>query len=389
MAVALWRPPGAGRRARQRRPPHGRRARCARCGGVGRGRPGRTATCPGATRSGSPPSWPSSCLGRHRRVACPSPRRPSAARTDRARAVAGGRHRRHVARGQVVDEDALIDALRSRHLLGAPSTERRRAAAGDSALWTSTRPALPNSASTPSRPRTPRWSTCSSTTSTASWVAPRCATGITPNRLLRSRAGSLDPAGSWRAPAPPGHRGAWVRRRRSCGSAETLTGSAIDHLAHCRQTTTADRRPRPVVPASGGDPVSQGKVNVAVVAQALGGARPHPGLAARRARGGHGRGRHRPGCGGRAADTLPSGPLPITRGLADPDIDVVDVATGNHAHFEGPWRPRRGQARAVREAVHSDFRQTRRAADWRPRRGCGPSSGFTSDTPRPSSTPST
>jgi predicted dehydrogenase len=81
-----------------------------------------------------------------------------------------------------------------------------------------------------------------------------------------------------------------------------------------------------------------------------------------------------------AADTfaIPAHYTDYREALADPDIDVVDVATGNHAHFEVSMAAlEAGKHVLCEKPVHSDYRQTRRAAELAASKGLRTKLGFT------------
>ena len=64
--------------------------------------------------------------------------------------------------------------------------------------------------------------------------------------------------------------------------------------------------------------------------------------------------------------------------LADPEIDVLDVATGNDAHFELSMAGlEAGKHVLCEKPVHHDARETRRAADLAARQGVKTKLGFT------------
>jgi predicted dehydrogenase len=64
--------------------------------------------------------------------------------------------------------------------------------------------------------------------------------------------------------------------------------------------------------------------------------------------------------------------------LDDPDIDVVDVVTGNRPHFEISWEAlQAGKHVLCEKPVHPDYRQTRRAAELAAARGLRTKVGFT------------
>jgi predicted dehydrogenase len=64
--------------------------------------------------------------------------------------------------------------------------------------------------------------------------------------------------------------------------------------------------------------------------------------------------------------------------LDDPSIDVIDVATGNEAHFQVSWDAlAAGKHVLCEKPVHRDARQTRRAADLAASRGLKTKLGFT------------
>ena len=75
--------------------------------------------------------------------------------------------------------------------------------------------------------------------------------------------------------------------------------------------------------------------------------------------------------------------------LDDPDIDVIDVVTGNQPHFQISWDAlTAGKHVLCEKPVHTDYRKTRQAAELAASaRGCGPSSASPSATPRRSGTP--
>jgi predicted dehydrogenase len=64
--------------------------------------------------------------------------------------------------------------------------------------------------------------------------------------------------------------------------------------------------------------------------------------------------------------------------LEDPDIDVVDVVTGNRPHFEISWAALQGGKHVLCEKpVHPDYRKTRQAADLAAAKGLKTKVGFT------------
>jgi predicted dehydrogenase len=64
--------------------------------------------------------------------------------------------------------------------------------------------------------------------------------------------------------------------------------------------------------------------------------------------------------------------------LDDPDIDVVDVVTGNRPHFQVSWDAlSAGKHVLCEKPVHMDFRKTREAADLATERGLRTKLGFT------------
>jgi predicted dehydrogenase len=64
--------------------------------------------------------------------------------------------------------------------------------------------------------------------------------------------------------------------------------------------------------------------------------------------------------------------------LADPDIDVVDVVTGNRPHFQVSWDAlSAGKHVLCEKPVHADYRQTRAAAQLATDRGVRTKLGFT------------
>src|ERR1700729_4064817 len=64
--------------------------------------------------------------------------------------------------------------------------------------------------------------------------------------------------------------------------------------------------------------------------------------------------------------------------LGDPDIDVVDVVTGNRPHFQVSWDAlAAGKHVLCEKPVHADYRQTRAAAALAAERGVRTKLGFT------------
>src|SRR5215471_11431106 len=64
--------------------------------------------------------------------------------------------------------------------------------------------------------------------------------------------------------------------------------------------------------------------------------------------------------------------------LGDPDIDVIDVVTGNRPHFQISWDAlSAGKHVLCEKPVHTDYRQTRRAADLAAATGLRTKLGFT------------
>jgi predicted dehydrogenase len=64
--------------------------------------------------------------------------------------------------------------------------------------------------------------------------------------------------------------------------------------------------------------------------------------------------------------------------LDDPDIDVVDVVTGNRPHFEISWNAlRAGKHVLCEKPVHPDYRKTIQAADMAAAKGLKTKVGFT------------
>jgi predicted dehydrogenase len=64
--------------------------------------------------------------------------------------------------------------------------------------------------------------------------------------------------------------------------------------------------------------------------------------------------------------------------LEDPDIDVVDVVTGNRPHFEISWAAlQAGKHVLCEKPVHPDYRKTRQAADLAAAKGLKTKVGFT------------
>ena len=64
--------------------------------------------------------------------------------------------------------------------------------------------------------------------------------------------------------------------------------------------------------------------------------------------------------------------------LSDPDIDVIDVVTGNRPHFQVSWDAlEAGKHVLCEKPVHNDYLQTRRAADLAKEKGLKTKLGFT------------
>jgi predicted dehydrogenase len=64
--------------------------------------------------------------------------------------------------------------------------------------------------------------------------------------------------------------------------------------------------------------------------------------------------------------------------LADPDVDIIDVAAGNNAHFEVSYAAiEAGKHVLCEKPVHSDYRQTRKASDLALSKGLRTKLGFT------------
>src|SRR2546429_1928143 len=64
--------------------------------------------------------------------------------------------------------------------------------------------------------------------------------------------------------------------------------------------------------------------------------------------------------------------------LADPDIDVIDVVTGNRPHFQISWDAlMAGKHVLCEKPVHTDYRKTRQAAALAAERGLRTKLGFT------------
>src|ERR1700735_3143976 len=64
--------------------------------------------------------------------------------------------------------------------------------------------------------------------------------------------------------------------------------------------------------------------------------------------------------------------------LDDPSIDVIDVATGNEAHFQASWDAlEAGKHVLCEKPVHRDARQTKRAAELAASKGLKTKLGFT------------
>jgi len=64
--------------------------------------------------------------------------------------------------------------------------------------------------------------------------------------------------------------------------------------------------------------------------------------------------------------------------LGDPDIDVIDVVTGNRRHFQISWDAlTAGKHVLCEKPVHTDYRKTRQAAALATERGLRTKLGFT------------
>src|SRR5262249_6433003 len=64
--------------------------------------------------------------------------------------------------------------------------------------------------------------------------------------------------------------------------------------------------------------------------------------------------------------------------LDDPDIDVIDVVTGNRPHFQVSWDAlQAGKHVLCEKPVHPDYRKTRKAADLAAAKGLQTKVGFT------------
>ena len=64
--------------------------------------------------------------------------------------------------------------------------------------------------------------------------------------------------------------------------------------------------------------------------------------------------------------------------LDDPDIDVIDVVTGNRPHFQVSWDAlSAGKHVLCEKPVHTDYRKTRQAAELAAARGLRTKLGFT------------
>src|SRR5258708_30168067 len=64
--------------------------------------------------------------------------------------------------------------------------------------------------------------------------------------------------------------------------------------------------------------------------------------------------------------------------LDDPDIDVIDVVTGDRPHFEISWDAlQAGKHLLCEKPAHPDYRLTRQAADRRAAKGLQTKLGFT------------
>lgn len=79
-----------------------------------------------------------------------------------------------------------------------------------------------------------------------------------------------------------------------------------------------------------------------------------------------------------AAFGVPVAVTDYRRVLDDPSVDVIDVATGNEAHFQVSWSAlEAGKHVLCEKPVHHDARQTRRAADLARSKGLKTKLGFT------------
>jgi len=76
--------------------------------------------------------------------------------------------------------------------------------------------------------------------------------------------------------------------------------------------------------------------------------------------------------------SVPRTTADYTELLADPDIDVVDVVTGNRPHFQVSWDAlTAGKHVLCEKPVHTDYRKTRQAAALAAERGLRTKLGFT------------
>ena len=239
----------------------------------------------------------------------------------------------NISRGQVVDEDALIAALE-------PATWAARA-------WTCSRP---------SRCRPPR--RCGSMDNVI--ISPHSASTVAAeNRLLTDL--FTDNLQRWLAgrrcatstTGPPGTEAGRERAhdddRRRSGSRWSARGAG----------------PRsPTSPAGSGTPRAEVVALADVDAAALAAAA--------------------------AKFAVPRAVTDYRELLDDPDIDVVDVVTGNQPHFQISWDAlSAGKHVLCEKPVHNDYRKTRQAAALAAARGCGPSSASRSGTRPRSGTPRT